>query len=76
MANATTQPAPDGYTENYDSSLWNVGHVFSWSNVYEAWLDCSVRLSIKPDMPISEAFEERMDHPMWDEFAVFFVEGF
>jgi hypothetical protein len=70
------RPVPDGYTEDYDCQLWNVGHVFRWSDVYEAWLDCEVRLSIKPNMTIGQAFAEQMDHPMWLDYSVFFVEGF
>jgi hypothetical protein len=76
MLNATTAAPPDGYTEDYDCQLWNVGHVFRWSDVYEAWLDCEVRLTIKPNMPISEAFEDRMDHPLWKDYAVFFNAAF
>ena len=72
MSNATTQPAPDGYTEEYDSSTWNVGHVFFWSAVYDCWLDCNVRLTVKPGVPVEDAFEARMDRPMWAGYAVFF----
>ena len=66
------RPFPDGYTEDHDSSVWNVGEVFSWSEVHECWLDCNVRLTIKPNVPIALAFEDLMGCPMWDDYAVFF----
>ena len=69
------RPLPEGYTEDHDSSIWNVGEVFSWSEVYETWLDCNVRLTIKPNVPVDLAFEDAMDCPMWDDYAVFFTEG-
>jgi hypothetical protein len=76
MPNATTRPIPDGYTDQYDSIAWNVGHVFRWSDVYEAWLDCERVVTVKPGMTPDEAFEARMDHPMWPDYSIFFAEGF
>jgi len=69
----TTKPIPDGYTDQWDRTVWNVGHVFRWSEVYSAWLDCNVRLSVKPNMTLEQAYEGRMDEPMWPDYAVFFV---
>ncbi len=73
MMTETIRELPDGYTDQHDSTIWNVGHVFSWSNVYEAWLDCNGQLTVKPNMTVRDAFENFMDHPMWDNYAVFFV---
>ena len=72
----TRRELPDGYTDQHDSDLWNVGHVFLWSTVYEAWLDCGVRLSIKPNVSVRDAFEEHFDCPMWNDHAVFFDSEF
>ena len=63
---------PTGYTDQYDSSTWNVGEVFRWSSFYECWLDCSIRLTVKPGMTVKEAYEAHVDEPMWDDYAVFF----
>ena len=68
-------PTPDGYTKEWDFTLWNVGHVFRWSDVYEAWLECG-RCTVKPGQTLGEAFEAWADHPMWLDYAVFFAEGF
>ena len=65
--------APDGYTEDHDSSTWNIGYVFRYSAVYGTWLDCGIRLTVKPNMTISEAFANFMDHPMWIDYNIFFV---
>jgi hypothetical protein len=67
---------PDGYTDQHDSSKWNVGEVFQWSSVYEAWMDCEIRLTVKPNVPVRLAFEDRMGHPMWEGYAVFFNRAF
>jgi hypothetical protein len=72
MPNTAIRELPDGYTDQHDSSAWNVGEVFSWSNVYKCWLDHEVRLTVKPDMTIEDAFEARMDRPMFKDDAVFF----
>jgi len=68
----TIRPIPDGYTDDHDSTLWNVGHVFMWSDVYDAWLDCEIQLTVKPDMTVKEAFEDYMGEPMWREYTIFF----
>lgn len=67
---------PDGYTDQYDSNRWNVGHIFWRSDVYECWLDCEVRLTVEPNVSIRDAFEACMDHPMWEGYAVFFNRAF
>jgi hypothetical protein len=71
-----TIAAPDGYTEEFDKSTWNVGHVFRYSAVYDAWLDCEIRLTVKPNVTIGEAFADFMGEPMWADYNIFFVEGF
>jgi hypothetical protein len=77
MPNMTaTRELPTGYTDHHDSSKWNVGEVFSWSDVYKCWLACEVTVTVKPDMTIKEAFEDRMNHPMWYGYAVFFNSAF
>ncbi len=76
MTTAMIREIPDGYTNQYDSDTWNVGEVFHWSDVYDCWLDCEVRLTIHPNMTIEHAFEIGMDHPMWDGYAVFFNSSF
>jgi len=64
---------PDGYTDQYDSTIWNVGHVFRYSDVYDGWLDCNIRLSIKPDESIVDAYTAYTDEPMFDVYSVFFA---
>jgi hypothetical protein len=68
------RPIPDGFTSEWDCTVWNRGKVYLWSDVYEAWLDCDLWVSIKPFESIGSAFERRMDHPMWLCYAVFFVD--
>ena len=66
-------PVPDGFTDRWDCTIWNVGFVFRWSEVYSGWLNCEIRVTVKPNMALSDAFEDRMDEPMWPEYAIFFL---
>lgn len=50
---------PAGYVEEYDDTIWNVGHVFRWSEVYEAWLDCSHQITVKPGQSLAEAYDDK-----------------
>ena len=71
----TARSTPDGFTSEHDSTLWNVGHVFRWSSVFDCWLDESVRISIKPHEAIADSFRRHIDEPMWPEYAVFFADA-
>ena len=64
---------PDGYTFEHDDTIWNVGHVFRWSDVYNDYLDCGIRLSIRPEQTIAEVYEREVGEPMFNEYDVFFV---
>lgn len=66
------RPTPDGFTGEWDTTVWNAGFIFMWSDVYDAWLDCERLVTVKPFMTIEEAFEDRMDSPMWLDYAIFF----
>jgi hypothetical protein len=48
---------PDGFVDAYVSELWQVGHVFSWSQFYECWLNREYRISVKPGETGREAYE-------------------
>ncbi len=72
MTTVSNRPAPDGYTEEWDSEGWNVGFIFRWSDVYDDWLDCGVVVTVKPGQTLSEAFEDRINHPMWEMCTIFF----
>ena len=50
---------PLGYTEDRDASVWNVGFVYRWSDVYDAWME-SGRCTVKPDQTCREAFEDSL----------------
>ena len=66
---------PDGFSDQFDSTIWNVGFVFRYSEVFDTCLDCGVSLSVKPNMTIADAFADRMEEPMSDDYAVFFATG-
>jgi hypothetical protein len=65
---------PDGFQLGYNRKLWSVGHVFRYSEVYDCFLDCEIRLTVKPGQCLAEAFEARMDEPMWPDYEIFFRE--
>lgn len=65
---------PDGFQEEWDRGLWNVGHVFRWSEVYSAWCDCQHRITVKPGQTLAEAYETAVDEPLWPgDMSVFFT---
>ena len=66
------RPNPDGFTAEWDFTIWNVGYVYRWSDVCECWLDCEVSVTVKPNVTLDRAFEGCMDHPMWLDYAIFF----
>lgn len=67
-------PAPDGYTEDHDSTVWNVGFVFWYSRVYEDWLQDAV-ISVRPGQSGTEALEERTDYSEWGGYRVFYLKS-
>lgn len=75
MTPVSNRLVPDGYTEEWDNTIWNAGFLFQWSDVYEGWLYAGVVLTVKPDQTLSEAFEGRMDEPMWSDYTIFFAKG-
>ncbi len=64
---------PTGYTDRHDPAIWNTGHVFLWSKVFKVWIDCDVRLTIRSDETVTEAFEADFGCPMDNDHAVYFV---
>lgn len=74
MTTVANRPVPDGYTEEWDSTIWNVGHVFMWSDVYECWLDHDLMITVKPGQTLSEAYTAVTDEPLWKQYNVFFVD--
>jgi len=66
------RPIPDGFTNQWNPLVWNAGFVYRWSDVYSCWLDCEDMVTVKPNMTLDQAFEDRMDHPMWLDYAIFF----
>jgi hypothetical protein len=73
MTTATIRELPDGYTDQHDSDVWNVGHVFRWSNLYDTWLYCGV-ITVKPNATIKDAYEDFMAEPIYPNCDVFFAE--
>ena len=73
----TNRTPPEGYTRSYNPDMWNVGHVFRWSNVYDCWLDCELRLTVKPQDTLQDAYFRVVDETLWrGVLEVFFNENF
>ena len=75
MTAVSSRSVPDGFTGEWDSTIWNVGFVFRWSDVYEVWLDCNISLTVKPGQALCEAFDDRMEGPPRPEYTIFFKIG-
>ena len=70
MATAHRAP-PDGFQSNYNTKLWNAAHLFRWSEVYDCWLDCEYRFTVKPGETYGEAYFHEMGEPIPYEHEVF-----
>jgi hypothetical protein len=66
---------PDGFSDQFDSTIWNVGFVFRYSGVIDMWLDCNIGLTVKPDMSVEDAYEAHTGDTMSDDYNVFFATG-
>jgi hypothetical protein len=71
MTVVSNRPVPDGFTAEWNHTVWNVGFVFRWSDVYEAWLACG-ECAVRPGQMLSDAFAEWSGQPMFDDYAIFF----
>jgi hypothetical protein len=72
MTSITKRPVPEGYSQDWDQSIWNVGVVFEWSKYYKKFL-LRGRISLKPGETLVECLE-RHDYRTNGDFEVFFVE--
>ena len=53
---------PDGYClGELITTTWRVGHVFRWSEVYEAYLDESHRITVRPRESVGAAYAREAD---------------
>jgi len=66
------RPIPAGYTEHWDFTIWNVGIVFEWSDVFKAWVELG-RCTVKPGQVLHEAFADWTDGPMKLDHSIFFI---
>jgi len=73
MTPITKRPCPAGYTTEWDSSIWNIGFTFQWSEFYQQYMR-EGSITIKPGQTLAEAFESVIGEPMWPEYEIFFVE--
>lgn len=68
------RPIPDGFQLDWDTSIWNVGHVFQWSEVWKKFA-CIGTVTVKPNEDIAQSLE-RLDYdPLNSDIEVFFQKG-
>ena len=75
MTPITKREVPEGFTIEWDDTIWNVGHPFMWSDVYSGYLKMTGVLTVKPGQTLPEAWDAFYDQPMFSEYEIFFVEG-
>lgn len=64
---------PAGYTDNFDSTISNVGNVFRYHDVCRGWDDCDIMVAVDPYMTVEAAYEGDLGEPLPDDCAIFFV---
>ncbi len=72
MTPITKRDIPDGFTTEWDNTLWNVGHTFQWSEFYQQYMKAG-SITVKPGQTLAEAFESVIGEPMWPDYEIFFV---
>jgi hypothetical protein len=65
---------PDGFTDHHDADIWNVGHVFRWSEFSECYLCLSHFISVKPGETGREAYERETGEPLFDKHVFYVAE--
>ena len=72
---ALTADPPEGFIEEWDNSIWNVGFVFRWSSVYEAWLADGM-ISVRPNDTLAQAWDRDRPNELFttNDFNIFFSE--
>lgn len=71
MTAITNREIPEGYTLEWDQSIWNVGIVFAWSEQFKKFLHRGI-ISLKPSETLVECLE-RHSYRTNGDFEVFFV---
>lgn len=76
--NAISAPAPEGFTREWDDSIWNAGHVFRWSPVFGGFVrDVNFRagITVKPGECLQDAYKRAYgEHYDPTTTEIFFVE--
>lgn len=70
----SNRPVPFGFQEDWNATIWNVGHVFTWSPVFAQWIKTGAMVSVRPDQCIADAFCAAMGRKMDNDTTLFFVE--
>lgn len=73
MSDIRERTIPGGFTLDYNPKIWNAGHVFIWSVVYESFVRDGM-ITVKPGDNLPEAyFRDRGEWP--DNYTeIFFVD--
>jgi hypothetical protein len=73
---ATTAEPPEGFIEDWNDSIWNVGFVFMWSPVYDDWLSDG-RITVKPGDTLPEAWDRARPDQLFTpkDFNIFFTDS-
>ena len=64
---------PSGFTDEHDSAIWSVGHVFTWSPVFGKYVNLSHTITVKPGETTHEAYQRRPHDRPLENYHVFFA---
>jgi len=68
--------SPQGFTKDYNREIWNVGHLFTYSFVFNCYVQHNERITVKPGETPSEAYErENNGSPLFTKEVFFVDEG-
>ena len=69
----TNRPIPDGFQLDWDSKVWNVGHVFVWSEFFKTYTQSNSNISIKPGETLAAAFKRHCGIDLTNDYEIFFA---
>ena len=72
MTPITKRELPNGYQLDWDDTIWNVGHVFSWSEPFNGWVDVGT-VTVRPGQTLPEAFLDASGVEMSKDMEIFFL---
>ena len=65
---------PNGYTLDWDKSIWNLGQVFVWSYAFDGYLLGPI-ITVRPNERLNDAYKRETKNNLTQDTEIFFVDA-